>query len=141
MMERVIVRIAPEYLMHVWPKVANMIAAAADHSRGQYTAAAVYDEIAAGNRQLWIAATGGEIEAVICTRVVEHPGKRSLYVSMAAGALDALKDFSEPIKGFARHWGCGLVCIMGRPGWGRVGVLPPEFRHTADVWTAEVVDV
>ncbi len=133
-----VAQVPAQYIDMVWPMVAPMIDRAVAHTLGQYRLDDIRQEISSGTRQLWIGNRGAGIDALCTTKVVIHPGKRSLYVSFAVGSLDAIEHFWPRLKEYAKQWGCGLIIAQPRRGFGRSGALPREFKHVSDIWMAEV---
>jgi hypothetical protein len=134
----VVTVVPPDRVGDVWHLAAPMVEAALGKGVGQFDLADIRAMIERSERQLWICVRGRALAAVCCTRVVEHPKKRSLYVSHFCGDLAAVPEMWPHVRDFARHWGCSFVMQEGRRGWGGKGIMPPEFRHAADLWVAEV---
>lgn len=134
----IVSRVPPEYVDKFWPLVSSFIAAALAHSAGHMRPEDVRQEIAESRRQLWIASEGGPIRAVCVTRIAQYPATRALWVQESGGTLDAVQHFWPHLVEFGKQWGCDTVCFMGRRGWSKSGVLPPEFKHVSDFFVAEI---
>lgn len=133
-----IARVPSQHTDRIWPMVGPFIASALAHSAGHMRPEDVRQEIAQDRRQLWIASEGGPIRAVCVTKIAQYPSTRALWVQESAGTLEAVQHFYPHLVEFAKQWGCETVCFMGRRGWSRSGVLPPEFKHVSDFWVAEL---
>lgn len=133
-----VAQVPAQHVDRVWPMVGAFIASALRHSAGHMRVEDVRAEVARGNRQLWIASEGGPIRAVCVTRIAQYPATRALWVQESAGTLGAVQHFWPHLVEFGKEWGCETVCFMGRRGWSKSGVLPPEFKHMSDFWVAEL---
>lgn len=122
----------------IWSRVRPFIAAALAHSAGHMRPEDVLDDVVKGDRQLWAGRSAAGVEAVCVTRVAEYPSTRALWVMESAGNLEAVQHFWPVLRDYATRHQCKTVCFMGRRGWRQGGVLPMEFRHTSDLWVAEV---
>jgi len=88
----------------------------------------VWDLIARGDGQLWIAEEG-----CCVTQVMETPKIRYLLVWLAGGTLEAMRDLHTMVVAFAKSADCCKIVFNGRKGWERT------FLTRDDGWVPTLV--
>ena len=117
----------------LWPVIEGRIAASLRYAGETYRLDDVRAALAAGEWQLW-----GDGVSVICTRVAEYPGSRTLFVMLASGELAGIKAMWPTLATFGRANGCDHMTGYARPGWRRSGGLPDGWKHVKDVIAVEL---
>ena len=104
----------------VWPYVLPFIEQAMDRSHYDKPED-VYIALDKGTAQLWLAAKGGDIEAV-CVTQIQFNAKGadcSIWICTGHDRQDWQHHLAE-IEAWAKHEGCNMMRHMARPGWTRI---------------------
>ena len=109
----------PTEVPDVWQEVADMLKRAIDLSGGRYAMNQTLHELLLGKTTLWVVKDGEEIIAAWVLRLIEFPGRKTLYGDLLAG--DRMKEWAhlmdEAVQDWARKFRCDYVEIGGRDGW------------------------
>lgn len=123
----VLLRVPPEHMSVIAPKVLPMIEAVADRSDGRWTTRALLLAIYEGRWDLWVVWDGEQIRMIVGTEVYEElSGKRFLGIRFATGS--GAKQFAhmiDKLEAYASDRGCAAVDGWMRKGWAR---HLPEYR-------------
>lgn len=104
-----------------WPDFRPFLAGMCERSNHRYEPADLLRLLLADQYQLWSAAEGQAIDAMMLTRVVEFPGAKACEMAAAFGENSKeWVGFIGEVEDWARGQGCGLMQPIGRPGWERV---------------------
>lgn len=119
------ISLIPRSLLHaVWPQVEKMLVKSCKRSMGRTVLAAIYEELAEGESQLWVAFDPSNDDPVIFGCAITQPnnyvtGMNMLNVEHVAGH-DMEQWFPEGLDTIARYArDCGFhgVEALGRPGF------------------------
>jgi hypothetical protein len=84
----------------------------------------IVEEIARGERQLWVIFNGDEIKSALVTEIeiVKATGKKVCRFAIMGGheGIEAVPAMSEAVESWAKTQGAEFAEIFGRRGWGRV---------------------
>ena len=128
-------QIPPLAVLYEWPRVAPLVRQAMEQGDGCYLEADVAMACMAGQWQLWVSGSGGEIKAVLITEILNFPRKRKCLLRYAAGTLGGILPHWEVFASWAREQGCDMVEIYGREGWEKT---LPEWKKCHAVFQREL---
>ena len=107
----------------VWDAVAELLEPAVERSNGRMNMATLRRSIEARDKQLWLAHVDGDVIAAWVTQVNEYPDVRVCEMLFGGGRLGEIQMWLDlglnSVEGSARDKGCGLIELVGRPGWRR----------------------
>lgn len=108
-----------------WPRCLPLIEKWLPLCDGEWeNAAAVYEDVAAKNMQLWLAEAAGKPAVMTLTRILNSRGHRTCQIVGAAS--DGAENRGDwlpylvDIERWAKQSGCDRLRLDGRPGWERV---------------------
>jgi hypothetical protein len=111
-----------QYLDQCWPKIEGYIEKAAEYTYGRFTASNIYDLVADGDYELWIAFNGSDINGAVVTNVVTYPQRKLLCMQFCGG--EDLVSWKDPmlalLRRFAKDIGCDGIESTARPGWAKI---------------------
>jgi hypothetical protein len=111
-----------QYVDQCWPKIEDYIQKAAEYTYGRFTAGNIYDLVAEGDYQLWVAMNHQSIIGAVVTSVVTYPQRKLLCMQFCGG--EDLKDWKDPmlalLRRFAKDVGCDGIESTARPGWAKI---------------------
>lgn len=110
------------WLREHFDRCRDLIQQVLDRGIGTHNIDDVWDEIAAGNAQLW-----PTTNSVMITNVEKYPRAKVLRGWLAAGDLKEIVATEAVIRDWAKKQGCDLVILGGRRGWLRAF---PGYRET-----------
>ena len=104
------ITIAPtNYLNALWPDVEKQLERAVVRSNGRWTMEVLFNVIASGQQQLWLAFDEEKnIDGVGTTEIVEYPNKKMLAIQFLGGDKfnDWVWEMLERFNSFAKETGC-----------------------------------
>lgn len=104
-------------LEEYWPEVKPLIQRVIDKMGDNIPIEAIYADLKASERQLWVVKRGG-IQAAILTLIQDYQGMKMGVLTHAGGEdFRAWESAVEPISGFFKDNGCSSFTISGRRGW------------------------
>lgn len=109
--------IPPEELPKVWENVRPWISAACGYNGNRYTAEDSMQEIARGEKQLWLAAIEDITIGVAITAIMEFPQKRCCIIDICTG--ERFGEWSyliQNVEEWAKQKGCEQMFLIARPG-------------------------
>ena len=104
-------RVDPSHVHHVWPMVEGFIAAALDHSKGDYTLEQVKTLVAMGNWTLIVAVDDNGVQGAATVDFFNRPNDRVAFVTSIGGRLVSSPDSVEQLKKLLGSF--GATCIEG----------------------------
>ena len=111
-----------QYIDQCWPKIEGYIQKAAEYTYGRFTAGNIYDLVAEGDYQLWVAFEDDSIKGAVVTNVVTYPQRKLLCMQFCGG--EGLVDWKDPmlalLRRFAKDVGCDGIESTARPGWAKI---------------------
>lgn len=115
------------YVHAVWPKVAQLIAPAYDHS-DEYTLDQTRSYVSSGAWTLLVITKDTEITGALVVNVFNRPNDRVCFVQ-AIGGRDAVNSsIMGQLKVLSAQWGASTIECAARPSMvrllGRVGMEP-----------------
>ena len=111
-----------QYVDQCWSKIEGYIEKAAEYTYGRFTASNIYDLVADGDYQLWVAFNGPDIKGAVVTNVVTYPQRKLLCMQFCGGEdLVSWKDsMLMLLRRFAKDVGCDGIESTARPGWAKI---------------------
>lgn len=107
----------PAQVIHVWPKVKNLILVAMQRG-GLGSFAVVEKAVLIGDMLLWLALEGGNIRGAAVTSLEKTEWDKSCVIVACGGKeVDQWIDCLGKIEEYAKAEGCKSVRIFGRIGW------------------------
>jgi len=86
--------------------------------------------VAAGEYQMWGAADGEQLDAVMLTRLVQYPRAKSCELASVFGKnMKEWLGLLDKLESWAKREGCTCIQPVGRPGWERV-LKPHGYEKT-----------
>jgi hypothetical protein len=104
-------RVDPAHVHHVWPLVEAFIAAALDHSKGDYTLEQVKTLVVMGNWTLVVAVDDNGVQGAATVDFFNRPNDRVAFVTSIGGRLVSSPDSVEQLKKLLGS--LGATCIEG----------------------------
>lgn len=104
---------APEWVQE-FKRCEQWIQDAVEYSHGTFTIESIFEDMAAGNLQLW----PGPNSAIV-TQVVYYPGMKVMHLFLAGGNLEELQELYNQVEEYAKSIECKAVTLTGRPGWAK----------------------
>lgn len=121
-MSEILISVVPEeYVLDVWPKVAEYVENALKYTYGRYELADVLHQILHEGYLLWIAFEGEHIKGAVITHFMYYPRKKFLGCPFVTGEeFDTWKKpMLETLQRFATDNGCEGLEATARLGWAR----------------------
>jgi hypothetical protein len=98
-----------EWVPAVWPKVADYISAAIDHSKGDYTLDHVQAYVASGQWVLLVAAEGETIHGAATVNLFNRPSNRVAFITTIGGKLISNRDTFAQLKSVLASFGATVI--------------------------------
>lgn len=114
--------VSPDALDRVFDQVAPMIESALEHGQGDCTnLAAICAGINRGELQLWAVHSGPEITGIVVFELIQHPCKRSVFVTLVAGSGfdEAVGVVERLLRDYAEICGADTIEASVRDGLAR----------------------
>ena len=109
----------PSEIPDIYPIVSEMLSRAISLSGGRYSEAQTLHELLLGKTTLWVVLDGDKPIAAWVLRIIEFPGRRTMYGDLLGG--DRLDEWAslmdEAVIEWARKFKCTHIEIGGRDGW------------------------
>ncbi|CAB4169708.1 hypothetical protein UFOVP1302_74 [uncultured Caudovirales phage] len=113
----------------IWPKVSILFEPAVKRANGKFDINDVFNDLIQQKTSLWVAASGQDILAAICVRVIDYPKRRFAQYeivgakphTMFSGWIDMLFGLIEDYAKNAMN--CDGIEGGGRPGWAKASAL------------------
>jgi hypothetical protein len=110
----------------LWPIIGPVLRAGLHkHRLRTFEAEDVLENARAAKWQVWVVATGGDVEAVVVTNVTVTPQAKVLSVMFVAGeGARRWIHLIEDLKAWGRSIGCTDFTMSARKGWLRLMGVP-----------------
>lgn len=136
-------RVSPQVqvLSLLWPQVEPILARAVAREHGRFTTRDLFNWIARGEHDLWVATENGRVVAAIVAILQRYAsGKRGWTVHLAAGsrARDWVPLLISAAIPSARLRGATEIRVCGRKGWLRY-LKPHGFAVESQILTRQEV--
>lgn len=110
-------------------KVKDLVSQATARGRGKRATVDIWNDLCNARMQLWILATGREIDAIAITEVSEYPRRKICRVIACVGeGRERWQHHLAGIEDWAREIGCSGIELIARKGWVRI-MSDYEFTH------------
>ena len=114
-----------EWVPRVWPQVKDHIAAAMEHSKGDYTVEQVQVYASSGQWVLLVAAEGETIHGAATVEFFNRPGKRVAFITAIGGKLISNQETFAQLKALLASFGATVIEGAARESiarlWSRYG--------------------
>jgi hypothetical protein len=114
-----------EWVPKTWPLVKDHIAAALEHSKGDYTVDHVQTYVSNGQWVLLVAAEGETIHGAATVEFFNRPGKRVAFITAIGGKLISNQETFAQLKALLASFGATVIEGAARESiarlWSRYG--------------------
>lgn len=132
-----LIKVPVEDIDKVWTIAEPLLQNALDYSEGFYDIDDVYMSLKNRWQELWVV-VGEKLDAVITTRIVDHPNKKVLEIPFVGASKEASPtDWSDclgQLEDWAKGEGAEATVFFARIGWKK---LFPDFDLQYTVMTKD----
>jgi len=131
-----ICRVRPDMVKKLYKRIDSVISTSIYRDKG-YTVDDALRQVIAEETQMWVC---GDFEVVLITGIEVRPRSRELAVYFLSGST--FEEWVQPLKrhlfDFAKLTKCDAIEVNGRIGWKKYFQKDEDFKHTSNVYRAEV---
>ena len=137
----IVVPIRAEDVDAVWLEAAPFIRLAQRRIERNVGMSNIYEELVQGQMCLWLVKMQDKLQAVIITRVVQHPRRRAFRIEYVAGKsmTEWLDSSMVTMRKAAQLSGCSVIEADGRRGWTKIA-QSIGFKEVHRAFDMEITD-
>lgn len=99
----------PNYIAQMWPQVEGMLAAALEHSAGEYDVNQLKVMLVNGSQSLLVVESDGVINGAIAVAFENYPNDRIAFVTAVGGRWIVKQDAWSQFEDWCRAMGCTKI--------------------------------